>query len=147
MLPRVISTLTRPWVLGLLWLMVLAYAVRFVLFKLPAPPKLSDFGHFYIAALSLRLGSNPYTDKFDALAHSKGVDIAVNHISNQTPILLLCIEPLTKLGARTAYWIWIGISFASLVFALGLLLFAETSLALREMLLFTWVAIHLSARI
>jgi hypothetical protein len=137
MLPRVISTLTRPWVLGLLWLMVLAYAVRFVLFKLPAPPKLGDFGHFYTAALSLRLGSNPYTDKFDALAHSKGVDIGVNHISNQTPILLLCIEPLTRLGARTAYWIWIGISFASLVFALGLLLFTETSLALREMLLFT----------
>jgi glycosyl transferase family 87 len=138
LLLRVTSALTRPLVLALLWLMVLVYAVRFVLFKLPAPPNFSDFDHYYVAALSLRQGSNPYTDKMDALAHSKGVDIAVIHISNQTPMLLLCFEPLTKLGARTAYWIWIGISFASLVFALGLLLFAETSLALREMLLFAW---------
>jgi hypothetical protein len=135
-LPRATSALAHPWALALLWLIVLVYAVRFVLFKLPAPPKFGDFGHFYTAALSLRLGSNPYTEKLDALAHSKGVDIGVNHISNQTPALLLCIEPPTRFDPRTAYWIWIGISFASLVLALGLLLFAETSLAPREMLLF-----------
>ena len=126
----------RPWALALLWLMLLAYAVRFAVFKLRTPPDFTDFNHFYLGALSLRLKLNPYAVKFDTLAHSIGLDIGVNHISNQTPTLLLCIEPLAGLGPHTAYWIWIGISFVSLVFALSLLLFAETSLTLREKLLF-----------
>ena len=126
----------RPWALALLWSMVLAYAVRFAVLKLPAPPTFTDFNHFYVGALSLRLGSDPYAVKFDALAHSLGLDIGVNHISNQTPILLLCIEPLTRLGPRAAYWTWTGFSLISLMSALGLLLVSETSLARRQMLLF-----------
>jgi len=126
----------RPWALALLWSMVLVYAVRFALFKLPAPPNFTDFNHFYVGALSLRLGSDPYAVKFDALAHSKGVDIGVNHISNQLPTLLLCFEPLTKLGPRAAYWTWTGFSLISLVSALGLLLVSETSLARRQIFLF-----------
>jgi hypothetical protein len=135
-LPRFTSALMRPWALALLWSMVLAYAVRFALFKLPAPPNFTDFNHFYVGALSLRLGSDPYAVKFDALAHSKGVDIGVNHISNQLPTLLLCFEPLTKLGPRAAYWTWTGFSLISLVSALGLLLVSETSLARRQIFLF-----------
>ncbi|HVA84536.1 MAG TPA: glycosyltransferase family 87 protein [Candidatus Binataceae bacterium] len=135
-LPRVTSVLMRPWVLALLWLMVLGYAVRFALFKLPAPPEFTDFNHFYVGALSLRLGSDPYTVKFDALAHSLGLDIGVNHISNQPPAFLLCFEPLTRLGPPAAYWTWTGISLISLVSALGLLLVSETSLAPKQMLLF-----------
>lgn len=135
-LPRVISALTRPRVLALLWLAVLAYAVRFALYKLPAPPDFTDFNHFYVGALSLRLGSDPYTVKFDALARSLGLDIGVNHISNQPPTLLLCFEPLTRLNPLAAYWTWTGFSLISLVSALGLLLVSGTSLAPRQMLLF-----------
>ncbi len=135
-LPRVTSALMRPWALVLLWSMMLAYAVRFTLFKLRTPPDFTDFNHFYLGALSLRMESNPYAVKFDSLAHSLRLDIGVNHISNQTPTLLLCIEPLARLGPHTAYWIWIGISAASLILALGLLLFAETSLAPQEKFLF-----------
>ena len=135
-LPRVTSALTRPWVLALLWLLVLAYAVRFALFKLPAPPNFTDFNHFYVGALSLRLGSDPYIVRFDALAHSLRLDIGVNHISNQPPTLLLCFEPLTRLGPRAAYWTWTGFSLISLISALGLLLTSETSLTPPQMLLF-----------
>jgi len=130
------SALMRPWALALLWLMVLAYAVRFAVFKLPAPPDFTDFNHFYVGALSLRMESDPYAVKFDTLSHSLDVDIGVNHISNQLPTLLLCFEPLTKLGPRVAYWTWTGFSLMSLVSALGLLLVTETSLVKRQMLLF-----------
>jgi hypothetical protein len=88
-LPRVTSALMRPWALVLLWSMMLAYAVRFTLFTLRTPPDFTDFNHFYLGALSLRMESNPYAVKFDSLAHSQGLDIGVNHIPNQTPTLLL----------------------------------------------------------
>jgi hypothetical protein len=99
-LPRVTSALMRPWALVLLWSMMLAYAVRFTLFTLRTPPDFTDFNHFYLGALSLRMESNPYAVKFDSLAHSQGLDIGVNHIPNQTPTVLLCIEPLAKKNAE-----------------------------------------------
>ena len=112
--------------------MVLAHVVRFA-FRLP--PSFSDFNHFYVASLSVRLGSNAYVAKYDELAHSLGLDIGFINISNQPPTFVLCFEPLTRLGPRAAYWTWIGLSLASFAFALALLLTTETSLAPREMLL------------
>jgi Glycosyltransferase family 87 len=135
LVPRAVAALSRPWVLALLWLAVFAYVARFVLFVLPVPPKFSDFNHFYMGALSLRLGSNPYIVKYDALAHAMGVDIGPNHISNQPPTFMLCLEPLTSLTPLTAYRIWIGFCFMSFVSAIGLLLVGNTSLAPPQMLL------------
>ena len=134
-LPRAISALTRPRVLALLWLVVLVYAARFVLFTLPAPPKFTDFNHYYVGALSLRMGSNPYIARFDALGSSLGLELSIFDIGNQPPTLLFCFEPLTILSPYAAYWIWVGISLAALVTALCLLL-RQTSLDTREALLF-----------
>lgn len=134
-LRRVTSGLTRPPLLALLWLVVLVYAVRFALFTLPAPPKFTDFNHYYVAALSLRMGSNPYITRFDGLAHSLGLEISDLDTENQTPTFLLCLEPLTRLGPHAAYWIWVGISLVSLVVALCVLL-RDTSLDFRQALLF-----------
>lgn len=134
-LSRVISALMRPRVLAVLWLVVLVYAVRFALFKLPVPPDFTDFNHYYVAALALRTGSNPYTTRFDGLARSFGLELSTLDITNQTPTLLLCFEPLTRLSPYTAYWIWAGISLAFLVIAVYLLL-EETSLDTRQALLF-----------
>lgn len=120
----------------LLWLMVLGYAIRFAIFKLPAPPNFSDFNHFYVAALTLRRGSNPYAVRFDSLAHTFGLDIGVNHLSNQPPTFLLCFEPLTRLRPFAAYWAWTGFSLLSLILALGLLLVSETSFNPPQILLF-----------
>jgi hypothetical protein len=131
-LPVAASALTRPWALALLWAVVVAHLVRFT-FRLP--PSFSDFNHFYVASLSVRLGSNAYVAKYDELARSLGLDIGFNNISNQPPTFVLCFEPLTRLGPRAAYWIWIGFSLASFAFALALLLTTETSLAPRQMLL------------
>ena len=120
--------------LALLWLMAFAYGVRFALFTLPAPPKFTDFNHYYVSALALRRGANPYITNLDALS-SLGLELSVARIENQLPTLLLCFEPLTRLGPYAAYWIWVGISLASLVVALCLLL-RETSLDTRQTLLF-----------
>ena len=83
-LPRVTSALTRPRVLALLWLVVLVYAVRFALFTLPVPPKFTDFNHYYVAALSLRRGANPYVTRFDALGRSLGLELSTFDIGNQS---------------------------------------------------------------
>jgi hypothetical protein len=134
-LPRITSALMRPWALTLLWLTALAYAVRFAIFILPAPPAFTDFNHYYTAALALRLGSNPYITAFDALARSFGLELSGLDIENQTPTFLLYFEPLTRLRPYTAYWIWVGISLTSLVVALYLLV-RETSFDTRQALLF-----------
>jgi hypothetical protein len=97
---RAASALTRPWALALLWAVVLGHMVRFA-FRLP--PIFSDFNHFYIAALSFRLGSNGYVVKYNELARSLGLEIAFINISNHPPTFVLCFEPLTRLGPRAAY--------------------------------------------
>ena len=129
---RAASALTRTGALVLLWVVVLAHLVRFI-YRLP--PSFSDFNHFYVAALSSRLGSDAYVAKYDELARSLGLDIGFINISNQPPTFVLCFEPLTRLGPRAAYWTWIGFSLASFAFALALLLTTETSLTPRQMLL------------
>lgn len=135
LLSRVISSLTRPWFLVLLWLLVVVYAVRFVAFKLPTPPAFTDFNHYYVASLALRTGSNPYRIRYDGLAASLGLNLSGLDLENQPPALLLFFEPLTRLSPHTAYWVWICISFATLVIALCLLLW-DTALDARQALLF-----------
>ena len=135
LLSRVISSLTRPWVLALLWLLVVVYAARFVVFKLPTPPAFTDFNHYYVASLALRTGSNPYRTRYDALATSLGLNLSGLDLENRPPTLLLFFEPLTRLSPHTAYWVWICISFAALVIALCLLLW-DTALDARQALLF-----------
>ena len=135
LLSRVISSLTRPWFLALLWLLVVVYAARFVVFKLPTPPAFTDFNHYYVASLALRTGSNPYRTRYDALATSLGLNLSGLDLENQPPTLLLFFEPLTRLSPHTAYWVWICISFATLVIALCLLLW-DTALDARQALLF-----------
>jgi len=123
-------------VLALLWLLVLASAVRFALFKLPAPPHFTDFNHFYTATLALRRGSNPYITSFEKLGRSLGLELSGFNTENQPPTLLLCFEPLTRLSPHAAYWVWVCISLASLVIAVCLLVAGETSLDTRQALLF-----------
>ena len=124
--------LTRPGALVLLWAVALVHLVRFAV---TLPPGFTDFNHFYVAALSFRLGTNAYVVKYDELARSLGLDIGLINSSNHPPTFVLCFEPLTRLGPRVAYWIWMGVLVASFVFAFALLLAAETSLAPRQALL------------
>ncbi len=126
----------RPWALASLWLLVFGYAVRFALAKLPQPPHFSDFNHFYVAALLLRQGLNPYTI-LDAVAHSLGLDVAGIHSTSQTPTFLLCFEPLIRFSPLEAYWIWSGLSFLAFVLALYLLLRTEMRFETRQLCLFS----------
>jgi glycosyl transferase family 87 len=129
------ALLTRRASLGILWLFVIAYAVRFAAVKLPATPAFNDFNHYYIGGLSLRLGANPYFVNFDTLAQKSGVELGGQDIENQPPTLLLCFKPLASLPPKTGYCLWIAASFASLAVAVWLML-KETSLDSRQALLF-----------
>lgn len=135
LLPRVTSALTRTWVLALLWLVVLLYAVRFAIFKLPSPPNFTDFNHYYTATLALRGGSNPYVTSFGERGRSLGLELGGLDMENQPPTFFLCFGPLTRLGPYSAYWIWVAMSLAALVIAVWVLA-GETSLDTRRALLF-----------
>lgn len=140
------ALLTRRASLGILWLFVIAYAVRFAAVKLPATPAFNDFNHYYIGGLSLRLGANPYFVNFDTLAQKSGVELGGQDIENQPPTLLLCFKPLASLPPKTGYWLWIAASFASLAVAVWLML-KETSLRLATSTAFRRVVLFVSRRL
>jgi Glycosyltransferase family 87 len=133
LLARVISELKRTRVIVILWIVVVAYAVRF---SLKLPPTFNDFNQYYVGAFSLRLGSNPYSTKYDVLASSLGLNVSIYDLQNQTPTFLLFFEPLTMLSFRVAYWTWLGLSLVWFLVALFLVLRIGTSLDARESCLF-----------
>lgn len=81
-----------------------------------------DFGIYFAAARSLRLGRNPYTESFKDLEHSLGLHLGGIYTADHTPTFLLCFEPLTKLSLPSAYLIWIGLTVACFAGGLYLLL-------------------------
>ena len=129
-----VRALCRPWMLAAVWLVALGYALRFVLYRLPAPPEFTDFNHFYIAAEALAAGANPYVTSLASL-RTFGLDIGPIRIENQTPTTLVLFEPFTKLDPRTAYWVWVSICAALLLLTLGMLLRAS-ALDTRQRMLF-----------
>src|SRR5277367_856561 len=132
-LALVISELKRTKVIVTLWIIVVGYAARF---SLKLPPTFNDFNQYYVGAFSLRLGSNPYSIKYDALAGSLGLNVSIYDLQNQTPTFLLFFEPLTMLSFRVAYWTWLGLSLVWFLVALFLVLRIGTSLDARESCLF-----------
>ncbi len=120
--------------LAAVWLVALGYASRFVLYRLPVPPEFTDFNHFYIAARALEAGANPYATDLASLRTFK-LDTGPIRIENQTPTTLVLFEPFTKLDPRIAYWVWVSLCAALLLFALGMLLRAS-ALDTRQCLLF-----------
>ena len=82
---------------------------------------------YYVYALAMRSGQNPYTVDLTSLAASQGLNIVWKH-ATYTPTFILCFEPLTLMSPRAAYWTWTVISLACLGAALFLLLNQECDL-------------------
>jgi hypothetical protein len=80
-----------------------------------------DFTWYYLPALVLRRGIDPYTTDLRPLAQRLGFDTDMV-VAHDTPTLLLTFEPLSRFNVETAYWIWIAIKLLAFAFALVLLL-------------------------
>ncbi len=52
-----------------------------------------DFSHYYLSALAMRAGVNPYTTDLRPLGRALGIE-AIEH-ATYPPAFLLCFEPLT----------------------------------------------------
>jgi hypothetical protein len=125
--------ITRPPGLILLWLLGLLNIFRLAI---QLPPKFADFNHYYVSALALREGTNPYVTRLDPMARSLGLDLAGINKASYPLTFLLCFEALTHLPPHPAYWTWIGLNVAALAAALYLLLAVQKPLDGRRVSLF-----------
>jgi hypothetical protein len=91
-----------------------------------------DFSHYYVAALAMRNGINPYTTDLRPLGQQLGLEGIAR--ATDTPFFLLCFEPLTWLRPAPAYWIWFAINAASLALAMGLIVRTTPRLGRRQLI-------------
>lgn len=89
----------------------------------------NDFAVYYVSALELRGGIDPYATDFTHLARQTGLEIKDVSRSTEPPTFLFLFEPLTHFPPRTAFWIWQTINFAALVGALVLMLGSASGLS------------------
>jgi hypothetical protein len=111
--------LTRPSILVFLCIGALMHLGVDVA-QAAARTRLWDFSHYYVAALAMRDGLNPYAVDLHPLGRHLGLDGIAR--ATDTPFFLLCFEPLTLLRPAAAYWSWFAINAASLVLAMILIL-------------------------
>jgi len=105
----------------MLWLGIILFARGFIP-GLRGRAIRNDFAIYYVSALELREGINPYTTEFSSTAHHAGLEIKDVTKSTEPPFALLLFEPLTSFLPFTAYVIWQTINFFSLCAALIILL-------------------------
>jgi hypothetical protein len=98
-----------------------------------------DFSHYYLSALAMRAGLNPYTTDLRPLGQVLGIE-GIEH-ATYPPAFLLCFEPLTLMTPRAAYWTWFGINVAALALALALLFREIPSLRTRQIMVLIPLAI------
>ncbi len=81
-----------------------------------------DFSHYYVSALAMRQGIDPYVTDLRPLAASLGLEVAEMTIGTYPPTFILCFEPLTLLSPLHAYWLWTALNVVFFALALYLLL-------------------------
>jgi hypothetical protein len=91
-----------------------------------------DFSHYYLSALAMRAGLNPYTTDLRPLGRVLGIE-GIEH-ATYPPAFLLCFEPLTLMTPRAAYWAWFGVNVAALALALAVLFREIPSLRMRQIM-------------
>ncbi|HXW84976.1 MAG TPA: glycosyltransferase 87 family protein, partial [Candidatus Binataceae bacterium] len=65
-----------------------------------------DFSMYYVEALVMRHGGNPYRDDLRPAAAALGLRLAPFAHGDETPAFILVFEPLTLLKPERAYAVW-----------------------------------------
>jgi Glycosyltransferase family 87 len=107
--------------IALLWLIASLWALAMFL-DAHTRVKRWDFSHYYLSALAMRQGANPYRIRLDSMPEAKGMELKQIDHASYPPSFLLCFEPLTLMSPVRAYWTWFGINIGALALALGMLL-------------------------
>ncbi|MEA2680215.1 MAG: alpha,2-mannosyltransferase, partial [Candidatus Binataceae bacterium] len=123
--------LTRPSVLLFLSIGVVMH-IGIAVAQAAARLRLWDFSHYYVSALAMRTGVNPYTTDLRPLGRQLGLEGIAR--ATDTPFFLLCFAPLTWLRPATAYWIWFAINAVALAVAMSLIVRAASRLDRRQLI-------------
>ena len=81
-----------------------------------------DFSHYYISALLMRKGQDPYITDIKPVASALGLTVQNITLATYPPTFLLLFEPLTLLVPVAAYWVWSAMGIGFLALTLYLLL-------------------------
>ncbi len=106
-----------------IWLLAIAVAYTFeFLWAFSPRANQIDFSHYYVSALAMRRGVDPYITDLSPLAKSLGLEVAEMTTGTYPPTFILCFEPLTLLSPVPAYRVWTAMNLLFLAAALYLLL-------------------------
>ncbi len=131
---------TKPVIAALLCLAALAQMWR-ICALLPARATRCDFSIYYMSAVSLHQGLNPYKTDFRSLGRQLGLEAwDIYHATDPPPFVLL-ISPLALMRERVAYYTWIGINALMFAATLGLLFGRTAGLGGRAGLVLTALAL------
>jgi len=107
--------------LALLWSMAGLWALA-IFGNVAARVNRWDFSHYYLSALALRQGANPYLIDLNSVPGAAGMELGLINHASYPPTFLLCFEPFTLMPPVPAYWTWFGLNLAALTVALAMLL-------------------------
>jgi hypothetical protein len=109
---------------GVAWILSLSAVTGMLLLpiKLRIRWNQLDFSAFYVWAMALHQGLNPYSDRLDSIAKTLGMSLNVFDRANYPPLFLLCFLPLSSLSGPAAYVVWMILQYFSLVAVLYLLI-------------------------
>jgi hypothetical protein len=99
--------------------------------ELPARARRWDFSHYYVSALVLRDGGNPYLTNLRPIGERLGLQIGLIDRATYPPTFYLLFEPFTLAPPLAAYWLWIALTTAELAAALYLLFGPASGLSVR----------------
>ncbi|MGH7780613.1 MAG: glycosyltransferase family 87 protein [Candidatus Binataceae bacterium] len=119
--PRTAIALRRAPVAGML-LVAAMFHLATLSMQVAPRYRLLDFSSHYVSALAMRDGMNPYSDNLLEMSARLNLDAGAMIHSAETPVFLLCFEPLTRLSPRLAHAVWISLNFVLLIASLWMLL-------------------------
>jgi alpha-1,2-mannosyltransferase len=96
--------------------------VAIVVAMLPARATTWDFSHYYVSAMVLREGGDPYKSDLQPIGTRLGLKIDEINRGTYPPTFIWCFSPLTRLPVRSAFFVWQALSLACLVAGLVLLM-------------------------
>lgn len=112
-----------PVMIAVIWICAALHIFTTLPAELPQRQRSFDFAAYYVGALILREGGNPYATNGHPVAARLDLDPGEIDTVVDTPALLLSFEPLTWFAPVTAYWMWtvlnVGLLAASLLMLLG----------------------------
>jgi hypothetical protein len=89
-----------------------------------------DFSHYYLSALVLREGGNPYITDLAKKGAQLGMQVDEINRASYPPAFLLCFEPMTLMRPVAAYWVWFALNLFLLATAYVVLLRVENHFSL-----------------